>query len=324
MLRTQPTIRPSIRAGPRAKITVAFQKQKPSSCLEHLGKMKFLPVKFPAPVLARIPFLPGSRCSAIPGPAAAVRWMLAAAGLAMLARAAQAEYDGLDISVRSEVVDKPFGKSNPKDRPVHGKVYAIFSVNMIHSQDKLVKPVDATRLAGLVVQELDQHGYVRMLKGQKPDVLISVLYGRGWLRNPYLAGAGPETSGGASSVEGVGQSSVTITGIPSQLFKEKGTGFEARLQKAQYEKLCIRVTAWQYPTDPKAKPKQLWNTTMIVDDPDHRDLNAVAAEMLSAGAHYFDKEIKEEEIDVTAPMGEGKVNVGTPEVVPDPLKPREK
>ena len=95
------------------------------------------------------------------------------------------------------------------------------------------------------------------------------------------------------------------------------------MQKAQYEKLCIRLTAWQYPTDPKAKPKQLWHTTMIVDDPDHRDLNTIAAEMLAAGAPYFDKEIKEEEVDVNKPLPEGRVNLGTPEVV-DPFKPREK
>ena len=254
----------------------------------------------------------------------AFRWCLAAGCLAGLAPLARAQfYDGLDIGVRSEVVDKPFGKSDPKARPVHGKVYAIFAVQMIQSQDKLVKPVDANRLAGLVVSELDKRGYVRMLKGQKPDVLIQVLYGRGWLRNPYLAGSGPETPGGASSVGGLDQPSVTITGIPSQLFKEKSTGFEAKLQKAQYEKLCIRITAWQYPTEAKAKPRQLWNTTMIVDDPDHRDLNTIAAEMLAAGGPYFDKEIKEEEVDVTS-TPDGRVNVGTPEVVSDPLKPREK
>jgi hypothetical protein len=264
------------------------------------------------------------RFTSPPGSVPAFRWLLAAGCLAGMAPRAWAQYDGLDIGVRSEIVDKPFGNSDPKAQPVHGKVYAIFAVQMIQSQDKLVKPVDATRLAGLVVQELDKHGYVRMLKGQKPDVLIHVLYGRGWLRNPYMAGSGPETPGGASSVAGLDLPSVTITGIPTQLFKEKATGFEAKLQKAQYEKLCIRITAWQYPGDAKAKPKQLWNTTMIVDDPDHRDLNTIAAEMLAAGSPYFDKEIKEEEVDVTSPTPEGRVDVGTPEVVGDPLKPRDK
>lgn len=242
-----------------------------------------------------------------------------------MANIAQAQVNELDVGVRSAIKDKPFGKSNMKDAPVHGKIYAILAVQMIQSEEKLVKPVDATRLAGLAVQELDSHGYSRVLKGQKPEILITILYGRGWLHNPYLDGSGPETPSGASSVGGddLGATSVTITGIPSQLFKEKGTGFEAKLQKAQFEKLCIRITAWQYPTDPKAKAKELWNTTMIVDDPDHRDLNAVAAEMLAAGGPYFDKQIEEEEVDVNRPLPEGRVNVGTPVVV-DPLKPRDK
>ena len=47
-------------------------------------------------------------------------------------------------------------------------------------------------------------------------------------------------------------------------------------------------------------------------------------QMLAAGAPYFDKEIKEEEIDVYRPISEGRVEVGTPEVIGDPLKPREK
>ena len=245
--------------------------------------------------------------------------MLCAGGLANGVRAQASE---LDVGVRSTLVDKPFGKSGMQYAPKHGKVYAILSVDMIKSQDKLVKPVDATRLAGLAVQQLDAHGFSRVLRGKKPDILITLLYGRGWLKNPYLAGAGVETPGGEGSVTGIDAPTVTITGIPSQLFKEKENGFEAKLQRAQYEKLCIRITAWKYPTDPKAKPVQLWHTTMIVDDPDHRDLNSVAAEMFAAGAPYFDKEIKEEEVDVNTTR-EGHVNVGMPEVV-NPMNSREK
>src|SRR6185369_7042966 len=97
------------------------------------------------------------------------RGLVLAACLGGMAGVARAQVNDLDVGVRSEIADKPFGKSDPKAQPVHGKVYAIFSVQMIPSQDKLVKPVDATRLAGLLVRELDKHGYVRMLKGQKPD-----------------------------------------------------------------------------------------------------------------------------------------------------------
>ena len=45
---------------------------------------------------------------------------------------------------------------------------------------------------------------------------------------------------------------------------------------------------------------------------------AIAAEMLAAGAPYFDREIKEEEVDVYKPLPEGHVNVGTPQVVDGP------
>ena len=54
---------------------------------------------------------------------------------------------------------------------------------------------------------------------------------------------------------------------------------------------------------------------MVVDDPEHRDLNAIAEKMLAAGAPYFGRELKEEEVDVYKPLPEGRVNVGTPEVV---------
>ena len=98
-------------------------------------------------------------------------------------------------------------------------------------------------------------------------------------------------------------------------------GAEAKSQKAEFEKLCIRVIAFQYLADPKARAKRLWDTIMYVDDPEHRDLNEIAAKMLEAGAPYFDKEIKEEEVDVIKPLPDGHVNVGTPEVV-EPAAPK--
>ncbi len=59
----------------------------------------------------------------------------------------------------------------------------------------------------------------------------------------------------------------------------------------------------------------LWKTVIVADDPDHRDLNAIAAEMLKAGAPYFDKDLKKPEIEFWHGMPKGQVNVGTPEVV---------
>ena len=241
----------------------------------------------------------------------------------------------LDIGVRTEVVDKPesklFGKAPPT--PEHSKLFGIIAVLMIRSDDKLVKPVDANLLAALATKELEARGFHRNPKGQKPDILISILYGRGMLRNPYLANAGErygnsENSGSNMVMEqerdqdpsapqhvGGGATSVVSVTDPTQGLKEKSIGFEEKLQRASYEKLYLRVQAWRYPTDRKSKPKELWNTTILVDDPEHRDLNTIAGEMFAAGAPYFDKEIKDEEVYVTRPLPDGRVQVGTPEVV---------
>ena len=208
----------------------------------------------------------------------------------------------MDIGVRSAVLDKPeklTGKSNMQQADEHGKVYGILAVQPVASE---VKPVDANAIMQLLHHELNAHGFQRVEKGKHPEILLTVLYGRGYLVNPYRTDSGPETPGGASSVGGIDAPTTTITGMPTQLFKEKGTGFEA----------------WRYPTDPKAKLKQLWYTTITVDDPDHRDLNGVAAEMLRQGSQYFGKQIDEPEIDIYAPLPEGHVNVGTPEVVEPP------
>jgi len=87
------------------------------------------------------------------------------------------------------------------------------------------------------------------------------------------------------------------------------------------EKLYIRVAAWQYPTDLKARAKILWKTIMVVDDPDNRDLNILASRMLEAGAPYFDRQTVEKEISVYQPLPEGQVNVGTPRVI-EPAQPQ--
>ena len=75
-----------------------------------------------------------------------------------------------------------------------------------------------------------------------------------------------------------------------------------------------------HPKDAKTRPKMLWKTVMVVDDPDHRDLNRIAAAMLAAGAPYFDKEIREPEATVFKPIPDGRVNIGTPEVIPPKSK----
>lgn len=258
-----------------------------------------------------------------------VRVLLAAGSLGLVTTAARAQENEIDIGVRSTIVDKPLGhsKSSMQDAKPHGKIYGIVLVKQVTTEQKLVKPVDESAIIGLLSTELNTHGYKLVPAGQIPEIVLTVYYGRGYLNNPFLRGAGHEMPAGVGSASlgtsGTGGGTApadaptyNITGVGEQLFRNKGNGYEAKLQKAQYEKLYIRVAAWAYPSDPKAKTKQLWNTTMIVDDPEHRDLNAVAEKMIKAGVAYFDHEMKDEEVDVYQPLPEGKVNVGTPEVVP--------
>jgi hypothetical protein len=261
----------------------------------------------------------------------ALRSILAAGAVGLLVGPARAQEPPVDIGVRSTVVDKPllgpFEKSDLKPASEHGKIYGILWVKPIPTDQKLVRPVNEAALLQLLSYELNTHGYRLYAPGQDPQIVLTVFYGRGRMNNPYMKDAGRESPAGAGAA-GMGSTggdggggapadapTYTITGIPTQGMKEKGNGFEAKSQKAQYEKIFIRVTAYQYPADPKAKAKQLWNTTMVADDPDHRDLNEIAQKMLEAGAPYFDKEIKEEEVDVYQPLPDGHVKVGTPEVV---------
>lgn len=60
-------------------------------------------------------------------------------------------------------------------------------------------------------------------------------------------------------------------------------------------------------------------TTMHVDDPEHRDLNEISTKMLAAGVPYFDTHVaRESEVVINTALPEGRVNVGTPEVVAPP------
>lgn len=272
-------------------------------------------MKNQASASARSIFAPLSLRSSIAGSAVAFRGMLAAGCLGLIAGMAHAQPQ-LEVGVRSVVLDAPFKKSEPALE--HGKVYAILAVDQINSDQKMVRPMDRNVLVNMVGQELNAHGFRQVMKGQKPDILITVNYGRAWLPNPYMGSSQSTESNsffGGTSPDGGTMATQTITGTGAELFKQQGNGVEAKLQKAQYEKLAIKIIAWEFPKDPKAKAKQLWYTIMNVDDPDHRDLNAIAAKMLEAGSAYFDKQMKEDEVDVIKPLPEGHVNVGTPEVV---------
>ena len=253
--------------------------------------------------------------------------MLTAGCLGWIATTARAQETELQVGVRSEVKDTaiwPAKTPTPGARE-YGRIYAIVSVQQIKSEDRLVKPVNEAALTSYLLQDLDANGFREFKPGEKPDILLTASYGRGTLHNPYIRDAGEMPAGVAQHAEdAVGTNSgrdmdaptVTITGaFPLQLTDEKTPGYQEKLQRAQYEKLYIRVTAWNYPTAPKEKSRILWKTVMVVDDPDHRDLNAVAAKMLEAGAPYFGKKIKDPEVEVHKPLPETHVNVGPPKLV---------
>ena len=214
--------------------------------------------------------------------------LLVAGCLSFGANIARAQSEQANIGVRTKVIDgwvHPDGKHSAEGG--HSKVYGVLAVAEVKQEQKLVRPVDANAMLAILTRELSANGFKQCAKGSKPDILLTVSYGRGYVRNPYDRDLGAVQKG----VGGIPE--MTVVGDGAQLFDEMQAGYMAKQQKAQYEKLFIRVTAWEYPTDPKSKPKMLWHTMVLVDDPDHRDLNRVAAEMLANAGHYFDKEIKE-------------------------------
>ena len=268
-----------------------------------------------------------SRLSAVAGrPAfpAVLRLLLCAASLGLLARPARAQDNQLEVDVRPSITDKDniyAHTTKTPDEGGHSKIYGILSVQEIKAEERLIKPVNEGEIMELLSRELNANGFKLYAPGTKPEIVLTVSYGRGVLQNPYMKGStgisgassAPIGNGSMSTSDGVTTS--TIEGaFATQIIDEKTPGFQSNLQKASFEKLFIRVTAWTYPSA-KTKSKMLWKTTMVVDDPDHRDLNAVAQKMLEAGVPFFDKQIRERDALVYKPLPDGHVNVGAPEVV---------
>jgi hypothetical protein len=233
-----------------------------------------------------------------------------------------------DIGVRSKVMDKDLQWGQKTDSPEeggHSKTFAIVAIEEVKAASRLVKPVDQQNILEQLFEQLLANGFTKYAKGTKPDILLAVSYGRGEMRNPYfknhqgeVGGVGFPTPPLSGSVVGAEVTTVTLSGatdIGQSVIDKRTPGYEAGLQKAEFEKLFIRVTAFAYPTDKKARLKMLWKTIIVADDPDHRDLNKIAAEMLKAGAPYFDKDLKKPEIEFWHGVPKGQVNVGTPEVV---------
>jgi hypothetical protein len=224
--------------------------------------------------------------------------------------------DDYNINVRATVerAYTRWGKEPPRD---HGRVYAIVSMEQIDNDaNELVRPVNEYALLKNLKRVLAKRGFVEAAAGVTPELVLTVMYGRGWLINPYLD---DDAIGG---VDPMGLGVVTIVGIPKDVIRHKEPGFEEKVQRANGEKLIISVAAWQFPDgrkpgEKKEKPKKLWRVTVNTDDAD-QDLNAQMEKMLAAGAVYFDREIDKEEVTVRSSVPEGQVKVGDATVVEPP------
>jgi hypothetical protein len=244
-------------------------------------------------------------------------WFFLAVGMVLTAPLpAQQNTGELNVGVRTKVEPAVFPKERKALVAQGGRqLYAILQVQQRGSIAKLAQPVDAEMIAREVSRQLDLRGFRRTQPKQKPDIVITAEYGRDVLPNPYQGEA--RTDDGMSSAP-----TVTLNGDAlGQLMRQKEFGMEEKIQRASYEKLFIEVKAWKYPSSPQEKPRVMWVATMAVDDPDHRDLNAVYKDMLAAGAPYFDREATEPEVEVFKPLPEGNVKIGTPTEVAPPKTP---
>lgn len=242
-------------------------------------------------------------------------WGLSASGTLAAENAATVRAPTVEIGVRASVDERWEGVH--RHGPVeHGKVYLIASLNQSPSAKELVQPVDETALLGEFRKALGTQGFREMTAGETPDVVLTLLYGRGHLRNPYLA-----NNVGDINAESIAptptESWLAATTDPRLYEKRMSMRYEHKVVAAQKEKLFIRVSAWRYPGDRKAAPVALWKTTMVVDEPDVNDLNALYPQMLAAGVKFFDRTAPEEEVTIAAAVPDGTVKIA-PLVILEP------
>ncbi len=213
----------------------------------------------------------------------------------------------LDINIRTTV-------EIPKDRSLGAHpTFLLFPPVQVAAAERLARPVAPATLEAiprLLQERLQAMGYVGVVGKEKPELLITTQYGRGQLPNPYNADR-------MGRIDPNGTETTSVTGLPDARRFEVER--EAKRQFANEEKLFFTISALDFASlqkNPK-KPTVVWTTTMIVDDPDHRDLNGIYKQMIAAGAEYFNRRIDREEVQVPTAIREGRVEIGTPSVVDD-------
>ena len=228
--------------------------------------------------------------------------------------------DSFKVNIRTEV-EREWTLFSKKPAVVHSKVYSLAWMRnaKIVSQLDLISPVDVNALLREVHDVLASRGFHQPEPGKVPDVLLTILFGRSTLRNPYDDGAMPVADAGlgngtlgATGPSGGGRGETTssasagsteqVVGGMDLAMAIRTPGYMEKKMAAEGEKVFISVTAWEFPGfASKGKPKMLWRTTMVVDDPG-MDLNEIGGKMLALGAPYFDREISEKETTVTGTL----------------------
>ncbi|MBS0632724.1 MAG: hypothetical protein JSS11_12485 [Verrucomicrobia bacterium] len=254
---------------------------------------------------------------------------LAFAAVLFSAFLAHAEVNELRVGVRSTLESKSMKKPTEQElqeAKAHQSVYIIAKVEEMKMPDKvtkLVKPVNEVALVNELRKALKAHGYQEaVVGGPAPEIVLLAYYGRGLLPNAYMGDAAQTAASGGNG--GGGEGVDTYVPSWSQLMNQRTPGYEEKLQRANYEKLVVIIAAVKYPSKKGERPQRLWKTIMSVDDPDHRDLNNVLAEMLAAGAGYFGRPNDGPEAEVWKPLPEGHVIIGETKVLEDSKTPAKK
>jgi hypothetical protein len=96
---------------------------------------------------------------------------------------AAAGTDDYNITIRTAVDRdyKIFGKTSDK---THGKAYAIIQFQQAKNDTPLAKPVNQLKVYRELQTGLSAYGFHAPAAGQNPDIVLTVIFGRGWLQNP--------------------------------------------------------------------------------------------------------------------------------------------
>lgn len=218
----------------------------------------------------------------------------------------------IEVVVRA-TVEQPFKGFRKAKLKEHGKVYLLASLELAPSDIALIQRVDKPVLLQNLHDALRQRGYQEASVEAPPEIVLTVVYGRGMLRNPYTSNMldiAPMSEPGLANLPLTTYSG----GLPIQLANSREFNFEGKLQRASQEKLFIRIDAWAPPGETAAtvrpKPQRLWSTTMYVDNPHAVDLNEVSKVMLAAGSPWFDRKMEKPEMVLAVALQEGHVELG--------------